>query len=276
MKKILISGGSGFLGSHLVKYFLDKGDEVYSLARNEYRQWLLLQKNPQVKTILNDVRYFDDESIKPDIIIHAAAMKHVLFSEQNKEEAFSINVDGTANMLEYAHAVGGDFVLISSDKAVEPSNFYGETKAEAERLTCEAGQRVSRWGNFYGSTGSVIEIWFKKLLAGDNTISLHHPDMRRYFVDVDDACLRLDQFLQTDSKTMIYAGAIGWMSDVAKSIFGDDVKIEITEMLKGEKLIERMDYDLDESQFLRYTVDDLREMFYRWAYNERGITFNVG
>jgi len=135
MKKILITGGSGYLGSHLVKYYIDKGWSVYSLARNEFRQWQLKQRFPKVNIILGDVRYFDGK-LEPDVIIHTGAMKHVLFCQENEEEAYDINVNGTNNMIEWAHVNKvKDFILISSDKAIEPTTLYGTTKEQAEKIT---------------------------------------------------------------------------------------------------------------------------------------------
>jgi FlaA1/EpsC-like NDP-sugar epimerase len=271
MKKILITGGSGFLGSHIVKYYLDKGWIVYSLARNEFRQWQLKQRFPKVNIILGDIRYFDGK-LEPDVIIHTSAMKHILFCEENTEEACDINVNGTNNMIEWAHENKvKDFILISSDKAIEPTTLYGTTKAQAEKITRESGYRIARFGNFFGSTGSVMQIWLENLIQGKNEVQIHNKDCRRYFVEVLDACERINQFLESDKKIMIYAGAIGWMNDLACAIFGDDVKIEYTKLLKGEKLIEKMDTDLDEKDFMRYSIEELRDMFRTWAAQEMSI-----
>ena len=109
---ILITGGSGFLGRHLVKYYLDKGDNVTSLARNEYLQWCLKQRCPDVGIILDDVRDFKTDK-KYDSIIHCAAMKHVGLCEENREKAHDINVYGTQNMLYFAKNTGiENFILI--------------------------------------------------------------------------------------------------------------------------------------------------------------------
>ncbi|MCB0207764.1 MAG: polysaccharide biosynthesis protein [Anaerolineae bacterium] len=130
---------------------------------------------------------------RPDIIFHAAAHKHVPFMQDNTEEALTNNVQGTQNVLRAAEQYGvARFVLISTDKAVNPSSIMGATKRLAELLVISTAQRTGRaymavrFGNVLGSRGSVIPIFQRQIAAG-GPLTITHPSMRRYFMTIPEA-----------------------------------------------------------------------------------------
>ncbi|MCB9079370.1 MAG: polysaccharide biosynthesis protein [Anaerolineaceae bacterium] len=133
------------------------------------------------------------EKYRPDIIFHAAAHKHVPFMQDNTEEALTNNVQGTQNVLHAAELYGvARFVLISTDKAVNPTSIMGATKRLAELLVIGTAQRTGRpymavrFGNVLGSRGSVIPIFQRQIAAG-GPLTITHPSMRRYFMTIPEA-----------------------------------------------------------------------------------------
>jgi FlaA1/EpsC-like NDP-sugar epimerase len=197
--KILVTGGSGFLGKRLGKILREKGNEVFLGARN-HKQLLLAQKFSGCETFPLDV--VDRDSIKrtlktlqPDVIIHAAATKFVDYAEKDPMECCDINILGTMNVAKEAVANNIKLVLgISTDKACPPiRNIYGMSKAVMEKLFCGMDKQnlgphfISvRYGNVVWSTGSVLPEW-RKMVKKNNILRTSGPEMYRFFFTVDEA-----------------------------------------------------------------------------------------
>lgn len=197
MKKVLITGGSGFLGRNLALK-LRKDYDVYLGARNN-KQNFQAKKVTNTTTLPLDVSSIESvrdavKVIRPDIIIHAAATKFVDLSEVYPMETIDTNVIGSQNVARVAMEYNVDTVIgISTDKACPPvRNIYGLSKATMERMYCLMNGKTKtkfacvRYGNVAWSTGSVLPIW-KKMHEEDGIIGTTGPDMRRFFFTVDHA-----------------------------------------------------------------------------------------
>jgi UDP-N-acetylglucosamine 4,6-dehydratase/5-epimerase len=197
MKKILITGGSGFLGRHLA-YRLKTDHDVVLGARNNGNNMMAelktgctvvpldITNEKSIRDVLNE--------FKPDTIIHAAATKYVDISEKNPFECIDVNIIGSQNIARQAIEFGIENVIgISTDKATPPvGNIYGHSKAVMERLFSSLNGRTKtkficvRFGNIAWSTGSVFPIW-EHMAQTAKKISTTGPHMRRFFFTVDDA-----------------------------------------------------------------------------------------
>jgi len=197
MARILITGGSGFLGQHLAQQLCNSHNVTIS-SRNQ-KQMLSAAHYLQVESAPLDVSNYAStieifQRIKPDIVIHAAATKFVDLAEKYPNEAIDINIVGSQNVARAAMQTGVKYVIgISTDKAAAPIyNLYGMTKATMERLFTSLDGVTStrftnvRYGNVAWSTGSVFPIW-KKMLTEKNHIISTGPDMSRFFFTVSDA-----------------------------------------------------------------------------------------
>lgn len=199
----VLLGGSGTLGRALTGLLLAKThDRVRIMSRGEHRLMEMRRQYPsdRVSYQVGDIRDFDklrrvltDEDTVQ--VYHMAALKHVHVCEYSVLEAVKTNVDGTANVVRACLDAGvSKAVLVSTDKAVEPTTTYGATKMCAERLFIGANQYAPsgtpafhcvRYGNVLGSQGSVIEIWRKQAASG--TITIANPQVSRFWWTVEDA-----------------------------------------------------------------------------------------
>ena len=197
MKRILITGGSGFLGRHLAVR-LSTNNKVLLGARNNANNMMAelktgctvvpmdITNEKSIRDVLNEFR--------PDTIIHAAATKYVDISEKNPFECIDVNVIGSENIARQAIECGIENVIgVSTDKAAPPvGNIYGHSKAIMERLYSALSGRTKtkficvRFGNIAWSTGSVFPIW-ERMSSVDKKIGTTGPHMRRFFFTVDDA-----------------------------------------------------------------------------------------
>ncbi len=199
-KTILVTGGCGFFGQNFVRYVLKNHNprsiRVYDnreLAQVEMRRKF---NDPRLRFLIGDVR--DKERLTRamngvDIVIHAAALKHVPICEYNPIEAVKTNIDGTANVIEAALDNGVEKVLaISTDKAVRPVNLYGATKMVAEKLFVQANAyrgdkntifSCTRYGNVVGSSGSVIPLFKEQRKNG--TVTITDPRMTRFWITME-------------------------------------------------------------------------------------------
>jgi len=195
--RVLITGGSGFLGRNLAIKLKEQYD-VYLGARNN-KQNFNAQGLTGVSVLPMDVSSMEStrdaiRSIRPNVIIHAAATKFVDLSEKFPLETIDVNVVGSENVARAAMDYGVDVVIgISTDKACPPiRNIYGLSKATMERMFCLLDGKTRtkfacvRYGNVAWSTGSVLPIW-KKMQQEGKVIGTTGPDMRRFFFTVDDA-----------------------------------------------------------------------------------------
>ena len=197
-KRILVTGGVGSIGSHLVREILKYEPEYIRVFDNNESGLFDLEQelnSLKIRPLIGDIR--DKERLamameNVEIVFHAAALKHVPLCEFNPFDAVKTNVIGTQNVLEGAYAQGVQKVItISTDKAVNPSNVMGATKLLAERLTISAnsyrGKKRTifscvRFGNVLNSRGSVVPLFVKQIQKG-GPITVTHPDMRRFFMD---------------------------------------------------------------------------------------------
>jgi FlaA1/EpsC-like NDP-sugar epimerase len=215
----------------------------------------------ELKTVLADVRDRPRlESIfaryRPEIVFHAAAHKHVPLVEENVEDAITNNVLGTRNLVELARQNGvGRFVLISSDKAVNPVSVMGMTKRLAEMIVQDAAQQSGRsfvsvrFGNVLGSRGSVVPL-FQNQIADGGPVTVTHADMERYFMTIPEAVQLVLQASVLGKKGEVFVLDMGEpikIMDLARDLIelsgyqvGRDIDIAITGLRAGEKLREEL------------------------------------
>lgn len=197
---ILVTGGSGSLGTAIIKYLLrNKAEKEISLvSRNEKAQYILKKRIEdefgvgdlsRIKFILGDVR--DSKKIdilisEVDLVLHAAALKHITMGEEQPAEFVQTNVIGTQNVVNSCLKHESRLVFISTDKACMPINMYGMTKALAERIVTNAGFICVRYGNVAASNGSVIPYFFN-LIKNNKTLPVTDSRMTRFFLTLEDA-----------------------------------------------------------------------------------------
>lgn len=232
-KTILVTGAGGSIGSEICRQvskfqpkkllLLGHGENsIYTIdmeLRNRYQDHFEII--PVIADVQDRHRIFDVVEVhKPDVIYHAAAHKHVPLMEYNPKEAVKNNVLGTKNVAEAADTFGvKTFVLVSTDKAVNPTNVMGSTKRIAEMVIQELNKNSQtnfvavRFGNVLGSRGSVIPL-FKKQIQEGGPITVTHPDMTRYFMTIPEA-----------SRLVMQAGALARGGEIFVLDMGEPVKI---------------------------------------------------
>ncbi len=263
-KRVLVTGAGGSIGSELCRQLHRYGpEELIMLDRDESALHAVqlsihgraLLDSPDV--VLNDIR--DDvalraifEDRRPEVVFHAAALKHLPMLEQYPHEAMKTNVLGTANVLEASAAVGVEtFVNISTDKAAEPTSVLGYSKRVAERLTADMARRAEgayisvRFGNVLGSRGSVLHTFTAQIAAG-GPVTVVHPEVTRFFMTVEEAVQLVIQAgaLGEDGEVMILdMGEPVKIADVAQQLIelsGKSIEIVYTGLREGEKLHEQL------------------------------------
>ncbi len=232
-QRVLVTGAGGSIGSELCRQLTRFGpSELVMLDRDESALHAV-QMSIEGRAMLNsrnlvvaDIRDADrvDEVFRehrPQVVFHAAALKHLPLLEMYPEEGVKTNVWGTHNLLRSAEAVGvSRFVNVSTDKAADPTSVLGYTKRAAERLTAAvAAEAVGtylsvRFGNVLGSRGSVLEAFRKQIDAG-GPLTVTHPEVTRYFMLVEEAV-----------QLVIQAGAIGRGGEALVLDMGEPVKID--------------------------------------------------
>jgi len=249
-KIVLVTGAAGSIGSELVsqiKNFLPS--KLVALDQDETG---LFNLNHDCSVIAS-VRDFEKlekifQKFKPEIIFHAAAYKHVPLMEQNPDEAYKTNVQGTRNLVNLAKKYNSErLVLVSTDKAVNPSSVMGKTKREAEKIVIANNFCAVRFGNVLGSRGSVVPI-FRKQIEEGGPITVTHPDMTRYFMTTDEAVSLIIQAGALSQGKEIFVLDMGEpikITDLAKKMIemaglrpDKDIKITYTGIRPGEKLHE--------------------------------------
>lgn len=270
-KTILITGGGGSIGSELCRqlsyYHPDKLIllDIYENNVYELQQQLLNLGFPsdRLEVIIGSVRDCEKlqyifEQFHPDIVFHAAAHKHVPLMEKNPCETLKNNVYGTLNTALCAKKFQvKKFILISTDKAVNPTNIMGASKRLCEMiiqgLASSPGSQTSfaavRFGNVLGSNGSVIPL-FKKQLEAGGPLTVTHPDIIRYFMTIPEAVnliLKATTFAKGGEIFVLDMGKPVKIMDLAKNYIklsglelGKDINIEITGLRPGEKLYEEL------------------------------------
>jgi len=197
---ILITGGTGSWGQYLTRKLLEQSPkEIRIFSRNEYAQVMMQRKfdDPRLRFIIGDVR--DGRSVADacrgvDIVFHLAALKHVPICEMQPDEALKTNVMGMENVIRGSILHGVKKVIdVSTDKAVDPINFYGMTKAFGEKLTIRANEWSEttrfvciRGGNVLGTNGSVVPFFRKRIEEGED-LPLTSQKMTRFFLTISEA-----------------------------------------------------------------------------------------
>ena len=267
-KVVLVTGAAGSIGSEISRQL-----STYNLALlilvdqaesplYDLQQELIQNGENNFKAIVADVRDFERmdaifAKYKPQKVFHAAAYKHVPLMENSPYEAVKINISGTKNIadLSLKHKVRR-FVMVSTDKAVNPTNVMGATKRVAELyVSCLSNEKsatkftITRFGNVLGSNGSVIPL-FKKQIEKGGPLTLTHTEITRYFMTIPEACR-----LVLEAGTMGVGGEV-YIFDMGKSVkifdlakriislsgfvYPDDIDIKITGLRPGEKLYEEL------------------------------------
>ena len=275
---VLITGGGGSIGSELARQVAAfRPARIVLLGRGENSLWeaeLQLRTmfpNQGISIELCDIRNPQRlkqafEKWQPDIVLHAAAHKHVPYLEAHPTEAVNNNVLGTLNVVRETQAIGAHtFVNISTDKAVNPANVLGATKFMAECIVLDAAANATphtrfvsvRFGNVLGSRGSVIPI-FKDQIQRGGPLTVTHPDMTRYFMTIPEA-----------SQLVLQAGILGdngkiFVLDMGEPIkisalaedmarlsgltLGQDIEIRYSGIRPGEKLFEEIFLESEQQQ----------------------------
>ena len=272
-KIVFVTGGGGSIGSELINQIAKYNPKkIVNIEINENASYLmeleLKRKYPYLdyKTEIASVRDFDKldmlfNKYKPEILFHAAAHKHVPLMENNPEEAIKNNIFGTKNVAECCLKYKLEsVVLISTDKAVNPTNVMGATKRVCEMIFQKYSEKDSntkfmavRFGNVLGSNGSVIPI-FSKLIEEGKNLTLTHKDIIRYFMTIPEAAQ-----LVIEAATIGKGGEILILDmgepvkiyDLAKNMIklsGSNVGIDIVGLRPGEKLFEELLYDVNSSE----------------------------
>jgi len=272
-KVVLVTGAGGSIGTRLVNELLNN-PKPKSLILVDLCEYNLYQVQRVVeesgvalkcKYLLADIRHrhlmdcvFRAEA--PDVVFHAAALKHVpmLETPHNTLEAIRTNILGTKNVLDMSVRYGAEqFLLISTDKAVNPVSMMGATKTFAEGYVREAATSVSlnvsivRFGNVLGSSGSVVPLFARQVAEG-GPVTVTHPDIIRYFMSIDDAVRLVVESAhltiashKTSCTYVLNMGDPVKIDDLAKKMIwesGKDIAIKYIGLRAGEKMEEELHY----------------------------------
>ena len=269
-KVILVTGAAGSIGSEIVRQLtrfsigrlilIDNAETPMFNVENEFRQFY---PDAPVRFILADVtdqvkmdRLFKE--IQPEILFHAAAYKHVPLMEENPHEAIRVNVGATLLLTKLASKYGiNKFVMVSTDKSVNPTNVMGASKRICEMIlqgrSVTPGNKtqfvITRFGNVLGSNGSVIPL-FRKQIEEGGPVTVTHPEITRYFMTIPEACqLVLEAgFMGMGGEIFVFdMGKPIKISDLARQMIllsgyvpDKDIKIEYVGLRPGEKLYEEL------------------------------------
>ncbi|MCO6450360.1 MAG: polysaccharide biosynthesis protein [Caldilineales bacterium] len=275
---VMVTGGGGSIGAELCRQIwrcaprhlvlvghgensvFDIHNELWT-SRNRQGDSVGSDGRPQITPVIADIRFPDAmravvRQYKPSIIFHAAAHKHVPLMERNPDEAITNNVLGTCYLLEAALAEGVErFVMISTDKAVNPTSVMGASKRVAEFLVHRAARQSGRpyvavrFGNVLGSRGSVVNT-FKQQIARGGPVTVTHPDMKRFFMTIPEAVqlvLQASVLGKGGEVFLLDMGEPVRIEDLARDLIelsgydvGTDIEIVYSGIRPGEKLFEEL------------------------------------
>lgn len=263
-KRVLVTGAGGSIGSQLCTEIAKYGpSELIMLDRDEtgLQQVLInVAGNGLLDTdavVLADIREADAlkelfKNRRPEVVFHAAALKHLPMLEQYPDEGWKTNVLGTLNVLAAAEAVNVEtFVNISTDKAANPTSVLGHSKRVAEKLTAWYGQNSSskylsvRFGNVIGSRGSMLPT-FTRLIMEDKPLTVTHPDVTRFFMTIPEACqlvLQAGGIGRSGEVLILDMGEPVSILEIAQRMIamsGKDIDIVFTGLREGEKMHEEL------------------------------------
>jgi len=279
-KTILVTGAGGSIGSEMCRQVCNFDPKLLMLVEQAenplfYGERELRKQFPNtpMKAIICDItdklrveQVFEEYS--PDVVIHAAAHKHVPLMELNPGEAVKNNILGTQLVADSAHKYGvANFVMISTDKAVNPTSIMGSSKRVAEMYiqslnTASKTDFVTvRFGNVLGSDGSVVPI-FKKQIAEGGPVTVTHPEMKRYFMTIPEASQLVLQAATMGKGGEIFVLDMGEpvkIVDLAKELItlsgfrpGEDIEMVFTNPRPGEKLFEELSLEAEDMQRTRH------------------------
>jgi FlaA1/EpsC-like NDP-sugar epimerase len=278
---VLVTGGGGSIGGELVRQILRLGPRVLTVVDSqEAGLWsverdaapLLASSGVRLNPVLADVRFASGiraviGRAKPDVVFHAAALKHVPYVEMYPSQGVLTNVVGTRNVLEACEAARVPrFVFISTDKAVEPISIMGVTKRIAELMTIEVGSRSGlpysavRFGNVLGSSGSLVPLIERQLDDGV-PVTITQPDATRYFMTLSEAVTLILEAGAAASPGEVYVLDMGEpvrIGDLVRDLLRlrgleqEEIDIRITGLRPGEKLHERLFFDDEHAEPTNY------------------------
>lgn len=267
-KTVLVTGGGGSIGSELCRQLVSHKPkclvifDIYENNTYDIQQELKIKyPDANVVTLIGSIRNTSRlesvfEQYKPDIVYHAAAHKHVPLMEVSPNEAIKNNVVGTWNVAKMADKYGvKKFVMISTDKAVNPTNVMGATKRICEMIIQSFNEKSKtdfvavRFGNVLGSNGSVIPL-FKRQIEAGGPVTVTHPDIIRYFMTIPEAVslvLQAGAYAKGGEIFILDMGEPVKIDDLAKNLIrlsgytlGVDMEIKYTGLRPGEKLYEEL------------------------------------
>jgi len=298
-KSILITGGTGSFGKMFTSLILERNPDVKKLvilSRDEQKHFQMAQEFPEdqypaMRYFIGDVR--DKERLKRafegiDIVIHAAAMKHVHLAEYNPMECIKTNINGAENVIDAALESGVKHVVaLSTDKAAAPINLYGATKLTSDKLFVAAnnmkGNRdvrfsIVRYGNVMGSNGSVMPFFLNKKNIGEKFLPITDDQMTRFNISLQDGCEMVFYAIEKAWGGEVFVPKIPSykISDVATAI-APELEHKVVGIRPGEKLHEEMITSSDsyntldlgkyyvilpqKSPYSQYSKDDYKEAF---------------
>ena len=249
--RVFITGGTGSLGRAIIKKFHKKWD-ITSYSRDELKLSQIEREYPDVNFVIGDVRDYPAlaQAMRgADAVIHAAAMKRIEICEECPIEAVKTNVFGTENVIRALLGNGiKKAVVTGSDKGVDPANVYGMTKALQERIFVAHGFNCVRYGNVFGSRGSVAPL-FAEQARRKAQLTVTHPDMTRFILTMDDAINLILFALNSPMRGDIFIkkSPAARLMDLANA-FSDNIKV--VGKHRGEKLHEAI-INSEESTRLR-------------------------
>jgi FlaA1/EpsC-like NDP-sugar epimerase len=279
-KIILVTGAGGSIGSEMCRQIchfspgllllLEQAENpLFYVERDLRRRFPDVQTRPVICDITDQARVEAVfEQYQPQVVIHAAAHKHVPLMELNPSEAVKNNVLGTQTVADAADRHGAThFVMISTDKAVNPTSIMGSSKRIAEMYIQDLGKTsrtqfiTVRFGNVLGSEGSVVPI-FKKQIAEGGPVTVTHPEMKRYFMTIPEASQLVLQAASMGNGGEIFILDMGEpvrIVDLAKELItlsgfrpGEDIEIAFTGLRPGEKLFEELRIEGEDMQRTRH------------------------
>tara|TARA_A100001515_G_scaffold144578_1_gene149119 strand:+ start:5126 stop:6046 length:921 start_codon:yes stop_codon:yes gene_type:complete len=252
MKKILITGGAGTVGSSFIEQYYNDY-EFFNVSRNEMQIADLKQKFEKVKSFVADICDLDSminifEQVQPDIVIHAAAMKHINLAEENPAKAVEINIVGSLNIIKASIRAEVPLTIgISTDKACKPDSVYGYTKSMMESMFKQYHNDktkfvCTRFANVANSNGSVIPFWISEAKKG-NALKLTDPKMNRLMFSKKESAKLIHKAIdqsQVSNESFIICKIMKNVNllELAKSL--SDKEVEIIGKRPGEKLNETL------------------------------------